>query len=66
MKAFSYWEVVLFLAGLQFEDPTIPFGSFGTMRLAASVDFPRQFPLQEGEQPFRLSINRLGLKSRIL
>lgn len=52
--------------GLEFEDPTIPFGSFGTMRLAASVDFPRQFPLQEGEQPFRLSINRLGLKSRIL
>jgi len=53
-------------AGVEFEDPTIPFGQFGTMRLAASVDFPRQLPLQEGEQPFRLRIMRLGLKSRIL
>jgi len=52
--------------GVEFEDPTIPFGQFGTMRLAASVDFPRQLPLQEGEQPFRLRIMRLGLKSRIL
>lgn len=53
-------------AGVEFEDPNIPFGQFGTMRLAASVDFPRQLPLQEGEQPFRLRIMRLGLKSRIL
>ena len=53
-------------AGVEFEDPKIPFGQFGTMRLAASVDFPRQLPLQEGEQPFRLRIMRLGVKSRIM
>lgn len=53
-------------AGLEFEDPKIPFGQFGTMRLAASVDFPRELPLQDGEQPFRFRIMRLGVKSRIM
>ncbi|KAG0566750.1 hypothetical protein KC19_7G085100 [Ceratodon purpureus] len=52
--------------GLEFEDPKIPFGQFGTMRLAASVDFPRQLPLQDGEPPFRFRIMRLGIKSRIM
>ena len=53
-------------AGLEFEDAKIPVGQFGTMRLAASVDFPRELPLQDGEQPFRLRIMRLGVKSRLM
>lgn len=52
--------------GLEFEDAKIPVGQFGTMRLAASVDFPRELPLQDGEQPFRLQIMRLGVKSRLM
>jgi hypothetical protein len=52
--------------GVEFEDQKFPIGKFGTMRVAASVDFPRKFPLEEGEQPFRLRITQLGLKTRIM
>ena len=38
---------------------------FGTsIRAAASAEFPRQFPVPEGEQLLAFRIHRLGLKAR--
>ncbi|XP_024377466.1 uncharacterized protein [Physcomitrium patens] len=51
--------------GVQFDDHVFHIAQFTTMRVAAAVDFPHSFPLQEGEQPFGLRLTRLGLKSVI-
>ncbi|KAG0560580.1 hypothetical protein M758_10G186500 [Ceratodon purpureus] len=51
--------------GVQFDDHVFQLSKFTTMRVAAAVDFPRQFPLQDGEQPFGLRVTRLGLRSKI-
>ena len=53
------------LAGVQFDDHVFHVSKFTTMRVAAAVDFPRSFPLQQGEQPFGLRVTRLGVKSKI-
>ncbi|KAL3702076.1 hypothetical protein R1sor_020098 [Riccia sorocarpa] len=52
--------------GLEFDEHLIKLGEHTKLRLAASVDFPRKFPLEEGEQPLRLRIHRLGLKTLII
>ncbi|BBM98212.1 hypothetical protein MPTK1_1g11750 [Marchantia polymorpha subsp. ruderalis] len=52
--------------GLEFDEHLIRLGEHTKLRLAASVDFPRKFPLEEGEQPVRLRVHRLGLKTLIM
>lgn len=51
--------------GLEFDEHLVRLGEYTTIRVAAALDFPRQFPLPEGEQPIKVRINRLGLKTRI-
>ncbi|KAI5062034.1 hypothetical protein GOP47_0022573 [Adiantum capillus-veneris] len=51
--------------GLEFDEHVVNIGQHTKLRVAASIEFPRQFPLEEGEQPIRVHINRLGIKSRI-
>ncbi|KAH8967182.1 hypothetical protein BDL97_03G065400 [Sphagnum fallax] len=51
--------------GVQFDEHVVRIGEFTTMRVAAALDFPRQFPLEDGEQPVKLRVTRLGLKSKI-
>lgn len=51
--------------GLEFDEHVVNIGRNTKLRVAASIDFPRQLPLEEGEQPIRVCINRLGIKSRI-
>ncbi|KAL2649705.1 hypothetical protein R1flu_017833 [Riccia fluitans] len=52
--------------GLEFDEHLIKLGEHTRLRLAASVDFPRKFPLEEGEQPLRLRVHRLGIKTVIM
>jgi hypothetical protein len=51
--------------GVQFDEHVVRIGEFTTMRVAAALDFPRQFPLEDGEQPVKLRVTRLGIKSKI-
>lgn len=51
--------------GLEFDEHVVNIGQNTKLRVAASVDFPRQFPLKAGEQPIRVHVNRLGVKARI-
>ena len=52
-------------SGVEFDEHIINIGYHTKLRVAASVDFPRHFPLGEGEQPVRVHINRLGIKTRV-
>lgn len=51
--------------GLEFDEHVVNIGQHTKLRVAASVEFPRRLPLEEGEQAIRVHINRLGIKSRI-
>lgn len=51
---------------LEFDEHVLQIGEYTTMRVAASVLFPRRIPPEDGEQPFKISIHRLGLKTRLM
>eukprot|EP00897_Mesotaenium_endlicherianum_P003409 jgi/Mesen1/3096/ME000184S02164 len=51
--------------GLEFDEQVVELGKHTALRVAATLHFPRRIPLPPGEQPFRISMNRLGLKARI-
>lgn len=51
---------------LEFDEHVLQLGEYTTMRVAASVLFPRRIPPVDGEQPFKISIHRLGLKTRLM
>lgn len=57
--------VHLSAGGLEFDEHVINIGEHTSMRIAAAIEFPREFPLKEGEQPIRVRVDRLGLKARI-
>eukprot|EP00249_Psilotum_nudum_P011443 c23180_g1_i3 orf=340-744(-) len=52
--------------GLEFDEHVIDFGKYTKFRVAAAIDFPRQFPLEEGEQPIKVHVLRLGVRTRIM
>jgi len=50
-------------SGLEFDEKILRLGPDCALRLAASVDFPREYPLPEiDEGPLRLKIKKLGVK----
>ncbi|GIL56524.1 hypothetical protein Vafri_11858 [Volvox africanus] len=49
--------------GLELDEQVLQFGSAVNLRASASVLFPRQLPLEEGEPPLRLQLHRLSLRS---
>nr|ABK26859.1 unknown [Picea sitchensis] len=51
---------------LEFDDNVMQIGKYTTMRVAASLLFPRRIPPVDGEQPFKINIHRLGLKTRLM
>eukprot|EP00850_Spirogloea_muscicola_P013618 SM000093S24429 [mRNA] locus=s93:329430:332360:+ [translate_table: standard] len=51
--------------GLEFDEQVVRIGQHTNLRLAATVDFPRRFPLEEGEQPFLIRMHRLGIKTTL-
>lgn len=51
--------------GVEFEDRDLKLGKYASLRVAAAVDFPRQLPLEEGDQALNVRVSRLGLKARI-
>eukprot|EP01018_Ginkgo_biloba_P000255 Gb_41159 [translate_table: standard] len=52
--------------GLEFDEHVMKIGKYTTMRVAASILFPRRLPPEEGEQPIRIEIHRLGVKTRMM
>jgi hypothetical protein len=51
--------------GVEFEERDLKLGKYASLRVAAAVDFPRQLPLEEGDQALNVRVSRLGLKARI-
>ncbi|GLI67803.1 hypothetical protein VaNZ11_012091 [Volvox africanus] len=49
--------------GLELDEQVLQFGRAVNLRASASVLFPRQLPLEEGEPPLRLQLHRLSLRS---
>jgi len=50
-------------SGLEFDEKILRLGPDCALRRAASVDFPREYPLPEiDEGPLRLKIKKLGVK----
>eukprot|EP00252_Welwitschia_mirabilis_P017206 TRINITY_DN38173_c0_g1_i1.p1 TRINITY_DN38173_c0_g1~~TRINITY_DN38173_c0_g1_i1.p1 ORF type:complete len:308 (+),score=36.24 TRINITY_DN38173_c0_g1_i1:186-1109(+) len=52
--------------GLEFDEQVLKLGKYTTLRVAASVLFPRTIPPEEGDQPFKIKVHRFGLKTRML
>lgn len=72
-----YWTVRLFNpigsgfhftpGGLEFDERVVRIGKHTSMRVAASLLFPKELPWDEDdEDAWRIRINRLGLKTRLL
>lgn len=51
--------------GVEFDEHLIQLGEHTKLRFAATLDFPRKLPLEEGEQPIKLQVHRLGVKTVI-
>ncbi|ERN09013.1 hypothetical protein AMTRI_Chr08g208010 [Amborella trichopoda] len=52
--------------GLEFDEHVLKIGKYTTMRVAASVNFPKRIPPDEDEPPCNIDIRRVGLKTRIM
>jgi|TARA_B100001142_G_scaffold248618_1_gene248525 hypothetical protein len=46
---------------LEFDERVLRIGDDAAVRVAATVDFPREFPVTD-ESPLRLSVRKLGAK----
>ena len=51
--------------GLELAEQSVRIGRDTVLRVAATVDLPREFPLPEDEPPFRLNLDKLAIKSRL-
>jgi len=51
--------------GLELAEQSLRLGRDTVLRVAATVDLPREFPLPEDEPPFRLNLDKLAIKSRL-
>ncbi|GBG89239.1 hypothetical protein CBR_g48947 [Chara braunii] len=51
--------------GVEFDEHVLHLGRHTNMRVAATLQFPRRFPLEQGDEPFHLCVRRLGLRTRI-
>ena len=51
-------------SGVEFDERVLALGANAEARFGASVGFPRQLPVVEGQQLFSWNIHRLGLKTR--
>ena len=51
-------------SGVEFDERVLALGANAEARFGASVGFPRQLPVVEGQQLFNWNIHRLGLKTR--
>ncbi|DBB09333.1 TPA: hypothetical protein ACH3X3_007912 [Trebouxia sp. C0006] len=51
-------------SGVEFDERVLALGANAEARFGASVGFPRQLPVVEGQQLFNWDIHRLGLKTR--
>ena len=51
-------------SGIEFDERVLALGANAEARFGASVGFPRQLPVVEGQQLFNWDIHRLGLKTR--
>ncbi len=51
-------------SGVEFDERVLALGANAEARCGASVGFPRQLPVVEGQQLFNWDIHRLGLKTR--
>ena len=51
-------------SGVEFDERVVALGRNAEARFGATVGFPRQIPVMEGEQLFNWDIHRLGLKTR--
>ncbi|XP_031486793.1 uncharacterized protein LOC116255162 [Nymphaea colorata] len=52
--------------GLEFDEHLLRIGKYTTVRVAASLNFPRRLPPEEDEQLFKIDIRSIGLKTRLL
>lgn len=50
--------------GIEFDEQVVTLGPNVSLRGAAGIQFPRQLPIEEGQNPLNLKVSRLGLKSR--
>ncbi len=51
-------------SGVEFDERVLALGANAEARFGASVGFPRQLPVVEGQQLFNWDVHRLGLKTR--
>lgn len=51
-------------SGVEFDERVVALGRNAEARFGATVGFPRQIPVMEGEQLLNWDIHRLGLKTR--
>lgn len=51
--------------GLELAEQSLRLGRDTVLRVAATVDLPREFPLPEDEPPFRVNLDKLAIKSRL-
>ena len=51
--------------GLELAEQSLRLGRDTVLRVAATVDLPREFPLPEDEPPFRVNLDKLAVKSRL-
>lgn len=51
-------------SGIEFDERVLALGANAEARFGASIGFPRQLPVQEGQQLLNWDIHRLGLKTR--
>ncbi|KAF3773113.1 hypothetical protein EJ110_NYTH56123 [Nymphaea thermarum] len=52
--------------GLEFDEHLLRIGKYTTVRVAASLNFPRRLPPEEDEKLFKIDIRSIGLKTRLL
>ncbi|CAM6093242.1 unnamed protein product [Calypogeia fissa] len=51
--------------GVEFDEHLVQLGEHTKLRFAAALQFPRKLPMEEDEQPVRLRVDRLGVKTII-
>jgi hypothetical protein len=51
--------------GLELAEQSVRIGRDTVLRVAATVDLPREFPLPEDEPPLRVNLDKLAIKSRL-
>ena len=51
--------------GLELSEQSLRLGRDTVLRVAATVDFPRQWPLAEDEPPLNVKLDKLALKTRL-